>query len=225
MAKIGLGLIQGIRSLFGKNTSNDDPVNLDIIQFNGASQKWELVSGVVGNAVQTSSNVGAGDGLALPRVGNDLPFRSIIAGNGLVITIEVDGSLKIDAASKSFLANVFNTENIASENNQYVALVGIQNEDPVEINRAIVLPDSCILSRMTIGISSNAATASSVMALRINQVDGNQSITIPALTTGIFQDLSNTDLVVNQDIIAYRILKGVGGALQIQTGSIEVITA
>jgi len=84
---IGKNILQGKRRLFGKNESNDIPANMDIIQFNSTSQEWELISGVVGNAVQSSSNVGTGDGLALPRVLDDLPFKTLVDNLEIIITV------------------------------------------------------------------------------------------------------------------------------------------
>lgn len=75
--------------MFGKvlTPTPPNPANLDIIQFNATTQKWQLVSGVIGTAVQSSSNVGTGAGLALPRVLDDLPFKSILAGSGISIVV------------------------------------------------------------------------------------------------------------------------------------------
>ncbi len=75
--------------LFGKSLAGvpPSPANLDIIQFNSTSEKWELASGVVGNAVQSSSNVGSGAGLALPRVLDNLPFKTLVDGVEIVITV------------------------------------------------------------------------------------------------------------------------------------------
>ena len=87
MGKVGSNILQGVRSLFGRSTANDIPVNMDIIQFNSTTQQWELISGVVGNAVQSSSNVGLGDGLALPRVLDDLPFKTLVDNVEIVITV------------------------------------------------------------------------------------------------------------------------------------------
>jgi len=39
---------------------------------------------------ETSSNSGAGEGLALPKVGNNLPFKSIVAGNNVTISSQAD---------------------------------------------------------------------------------------------------------------------------------------
>ena len=43
-----------------------------------------LVQGA--SAVSTSSNTGGGEGVALPAVGSDLPFKSITSGGGCTIT-------------------------------------------------------------------------------------------------------------------------------------------
>jgi len=50
---------------------------MDIIQFNSTSGLWELVTAPSVTGVQSSSNVGGGAGLALTRVLDDLPFKSL----------------------------------------------------------------------------------------------------------------------------------------------------
>ena len=86
MGKIGAQVLQGIRNLFGKRESNQTPSNLDIIQFNSATQEWELVSAVVGQAVQSASNLGSGEGISKPRIGDDLPFRSLTTTSRISLT-------------------------------------------------------------------------------------------------------------------------------------------
>jgi hypothetical protein len=92
---IGKNILQGVRSLFGKSESNQSPNNLDIIQFNSATDEWELVSAVVGQAVQSSSNVGSGEGVAKPRIGDDLPFRSLTTTSKISLTGSAD-EIEID---------------------------------------------------------------------------------------------------------------------------------
>jgi len=97
--------ISPLFKLFGKRLANvpPSPSNLDIIQFNGATQEWELVNGVIGNAVQSSSNVGAGEGVALTRVGDDLPFRSLVQNAEILLSgsaTEIAFSVGIIAQSK-----------------------------------------------------------------------------------------------------------------------------
>jgi len=84
------GGLQGKRDLFGKTESNQTPVNLDIIQFNLANQQWELVSGVVGNAVQNGANVGTGEGVFKNRTADDLNFRTLVQNTEILLTGSVD---------------------------------------------------------------------------------------------------------------------------------------
>jgi len=81
--------ISPLFKLFGKKLAGvpPSPSNLDIIQFNSTSNEWELSQGIIGNAVQSSSNVGTGAGLALSRVLDDLPFKSLVDGVEIVITV------------------------------------------------------------------------------------------------------------------------------------------
>jgi len=51
-----------------------------------------------GGEVNTSSNSGTGEGLALTKVGSDLPFKSITAGTGITLTSSAD-ELQINSAS------------------------------------------------------------------------------------------------------------------------------
>ena len=47
---------------------------------------WSSIGGGASGKVNTSSNSGAGEGLALTKVGSDLPFKSITAGTGITLT-------------------------------------------------------------------------------------------------------------------------------------------
>jgi len=406
---IGKNILQGKNFLFGKSEANEIPVNNDIIQFNSTSNEWELISGVIGNAVQSSSNVGIGDGLALPRVLDDLPFKSlvdgveivitvsateltfsigaiaiskitglqvildtkiesgsnlgagrqvfkqvvgtdmefrtIVAGTGInvtadanEITIENTSTGEVNTASNvgtgvfvflqktlqdlefrsllanaeilitqnaldlafsigaiaqskitglvtalaskletlanvgtgaglifrdkigvtanlksllagtgisitnnaddieisataqdvppSFALNTMNTEIISAGTSTFFAIVGFASDDVDEIDRQVIFPNACIMHRMALEISVNAsASGASVLVLRINGVDGNLIITVPALTTGSFQDLSNSDSIANLDLVAYRFNKGADFSITVLATGIEIIKA
>jgi len=53
--------------------------------------------------------------------------------------------------------------------------------------------------------------AQSTFRFRVNGANGNQSLTIPASTTGEFSDLVNTDAVVDGDEFNYQMVSGAGG--------------
>ena len=75
--------------LFGKKLAGvpPSPINNDIIVFNVSNNEWELQQAIIGNAVQSSSNVGTGAGLALNRVLDDLPFKTLVDGIEIVIVV------------------------------------------------------------------------------------------------------------------------------------------
>ncbi len=81
--------ISPLFKLFGKRLAKvpPSPINNDIIVFNVSTNEWELKQSIIGSAVQSSSNVGIGDGLALPRVLDDLPFKTLVDGVEIVITV------------------------------------------------------------------------------------------------------------------------------------------
>ena len=60
------------------------------------------------------------------------------------------------------------------------------------------------LSGMSIYIITNSRSASCTLKLRKNGADGNQSITIGAGVTGIFEDTSNTDTLAANDEVCYE---------------------
>ncbi len=55
---------------------------------------------------------------------------------------------------------------------------------------------------------SNTVDGASTVRLRINGVNGNQSITVPASTSGSFEDLINTDNISTNDLINFSIVTG-----------------
>ena len=66
------------------------------------------LSAVVGNAVVTTSNTGGGDGLALPLVGTDAPFKSLVAGANILIT---SSATEITIATASTVGEANTTSN------------------------------------------------------------------------------------------------------------------
>ena len=68
------------------------------------------------------------------------------------------------------------------------------------------------LSKLFVRIFSNDVTASSTVISRINSVDGNLRISIPAGATGEFYDNANTDSIVNGDSYNLKFTAGTGGS-------------
>lgn len=69
-----------------------------------------------------------------------------------------------------------------------------------------------IASNLKCYISANTFTSASTLALRKNGANANQSVSITALTTGLFEDVSNTDTFLSDDDANYQWTGGGVGA-------------
>lgn len=185
---IGKNILEGVRNLFGKPTANENPVNLDVIQFNSTTGQWELISGVIGNAVQSSSNVGTGDGLALPRVLDDLPFKSILAGTGITITVT---PTTIEIENTGSMLNTFVLGYHSDKNwkisTRYGAMFTNKQDEATEADAQSVMGVAFTVRKITLFISNNSSPVASEITLKRNSVlIPATKITIPAMTTGLF---------------------------------------
>jgi len=79
--------LEAVFLLFGRKLAKVPPfpVNDDGIKFDFATNQWILAPFNGGGEANTSSNVGTGAGLALPKVGVDLPFKSLLGTAGEII--------------------------------------------------------------------------------------------------------------------------------------------
>ena len=172
---IGKNILIGKRLLFGKSENNDTPVNLDIIQFNSASQEWELVSGIIGNAVQTSSNVGTGEGVAKARVGDDLPFRSLTTTSKISLTGSAD-EIEIDIGTL-LISDVTGLQ------------TALDSKDPPflisDITGLQTALDSKIETLTNVGLGSEIAKAKVGQNVDIRKIKAGTGITVNQLTDEI----------------------------------------
>ena len=66
-------------------------------------------------------------------------------------------------------------------------------------------------SKLYVRVTANTVITDSTWRLRVNGANGNSSVSITALTTGEFQDNSNTDTISADDDVNYQIVIGAGG--------------
>jgi len=176
--------------LFGKKLAGvpPAPTNLDIIQFNSTSNQWELASGIVGSAVQSSSNVGTGAGLALPRVLDDLPFKSVLAGTGISIvvtptTIEIVNTQMVS----KFVLGYHSDKNWKENDLRFGAMFTNKQDEGTEADAQGVIGIAFTVKKITLFISNNSCNFDSEITLKRNSVAiPATKITIPPNTTGLF---------------------------------------
>jgi len=92
--------LEGVRDLFGKSLSNVTPANNDVPIFSSAINAWIVGAGGGGGEVNTASNIGTGEGLAVAKVVFDLPFKSLLGTAGEIILVggANEVTFSIDAA-------------------------------------------------------------------------------------------------------------------------------
>jgi len=179
------------------------PTNLDIIQFNSTTQEWELASGVVGSAVQSSSNVGLGAGLALPRVLDDLPFKSIIAGTGITIVvtptdITINGAVPF---TKSKFVMGYHSDKNWKDTFTYGAMFTNKSDEAVEAEAQGFFNFAYDVVEITLFISNNVDVSGGDITLKRNSVAiPATTISIPALTTGKFSISISESFAVADEI-------------------------
>lgn len=81
----------------------------------------------------------------------------------------------------------------------------------VEANRQTLYRTAGTLRSFYTKILTNDHTGASTMRVRKNGANGNQLLSIPASTTGEFEDLVNTDVVAAGDLMNIQLIIGAGG--------------
>jgi len=211
---IGKNILQGVRQLFGKSTKNEIPVNLDIIQFNSTTNQWELVTGVIGSAVQSASNVGTGDGVSLPRVLDDLPFKTFLAGSGIQINV-TPTTLEIESTQKSIFLIGYHTDKNWKQfpDVRYGAMFTNKQDQAVEADANSVMGVAFTVKKITLFLSMNSSIDASEITLKRNGVAiPATKITIPALTSGLFTVTGLSEVFSITDEIHEEHVIGILGA-------------
>lgn len=212
MGKIGSQVLQGIRNLFGKPEDNQTPANLDIIQFNSTSGKWELVSGVVGSAVQSSSNVGTGEGLALTRVLDDLPFKTLKAGTGIILTPSPTEILIAVSSSISKFVLGYHSDKNWKITTRYGAPFTNKSDEAIEAEAQYIVGFAFTVKSINLFLTNNVSLVSSTISLKRNSVViPATTITIPTLVTGSFVVSGLSEVFVGTDEIHEEHIIGAGG--------------
>jgi len=94
----------------------------------------------------------------------------------------------------------------------YLPLAGFLCSDLLEAAKKTRIRDSYTWARLYVRVTLNTRTADCPVISRINGINGNQTITIPALTTGVFEDNVNSDNIVNDDLVNWRLSVPSGGS-------------
>lgn len=143
--------------------------------------------------------------------GDKLDYRIITGGTGTSITIKnIISSYAATTNSYQRLTvttSAFSTASVSRF--QYIA--GRSDVNATETNRDYLIKTAGTLKHLMSYISTNArASSATTIDIRINAASGTQTFSVPASTTGFFEDSTNTDAVAVDDLINYRVTTGAG---------------
>ncbi len=189
--------------LFGRKLAKVPPFPVadNFIKFNFVTNQWELAVAGTLPAVQSSSNVGSGAGLALPRVADDLPFKSLVAGTGIVITPSPTEILIATMGGLDTFVMGYHSDKNWKITTRFGAMFTSKSDEAVEAEAQGFFNFSYTVREITLFVSNNIGLFSSEITLKRNSVAiPATKITIPALTTGKFS-LSVTEVFAISDEI------------------------
>jgi len=81
-----------------------------------------------------------------------------------------------------------------------------------------------VWQNLQVNVSANTRIDINTLKSRVNTANGNQAVSVPATTTGIFEDLSDTDILAAGALIDYQLATGTDNAHSItwQSASSEL---
>lgn len=169
------------------------------------SQSVSIGAGSTGEFEDTSNSdsISAGDQSCF----------QFVNGTGGTVFFHTIGMMIYVADSNAFTkyGNGVNQNETAASSTYYNTCIGNRSAShTLESSTQVEIQKSITAKNMTCYIDTNGRSTSTTLTFRKNGADGNQSLSIPASTTGEFEDTSNTDSLIAGDDINYKIVTGTG---------------
>ena len=107
---------------------------------------------------------------------------------------------------------------LATGQTLYFVLAGANDENATETNTLVESNLAFTSSKLQCTINNNTISDNSTLRLRINEGNGSQVVSITGSTDGVFQDISNTDVIIETDTLDYQLITGATGTtLDVET--------
>lgn len=204
--------LEAVFLLFGRKLAKVPPfpANNDGIKFNFATLQWELSPFGGAGEANTSSNVGAGLGWALPKVGVDLPFKSFIALAPLTIVSNPTNITISTTQKNTFILGAFSDDSLPTGN----SFIGVFSDDETtgESDTQGFLAFAYTVVRYTLRINGNSRNMTTTFSFRDGGVSvPNTSIAVLAGVTGSFDSGVISESILANALTNFAHLSG-GGA-------------
>lgn len=111
-------------------------------------------------------------------------------------------------------------EAVANPGTGFAPPCGSMATNTIESLAELLVRGNYTASELFCNIPANTFTSASTITVRINAVNGNGSVSIPATTTGTFEDLINTDSISDGDTLLQEVVNaGMHGEQWTQTSA------
>lgn len=121
-----------------------------------------------------------------------------------------------------------NGEIVAAAATRFFPIAGDLEDHAAEADTQNRARSAYTLSDLLVRVINNSVTAASTVRSRVNGANGNQSVSIGASATGVFEDITNTDTIASGDLINSQLVVGSTGTeieLSIVSYTLEDATA
>lgn len=153
----------------------------------------------VGDDINLATTTSTGGGTLSAR-GMSVQFTSMVAAQNNIYTARAVGTARAASGTPNFIPII----------GLFSVLSTVETEVQMDHNF------KGIASKFKIYLSANTYTVAGTANVRKNTADGNQTVSLTALTSGLFEDGSNTDSFVAGDDFAYQIVGGTTASATIQ---------
>jgi hypothetical protein len=128
---------------------------------------------------------------------------SITTGAGTNIITDVIGGV-FDATTNTSTILFNNSFSSPFSGTQYTSIIG-PNNTATETNAQVRMPTAGTFKNLYLKMFLNNSNAIETVKSRINGINGNLVVSVPAATTGAYEDTSNTDTITENDLVAWAI--------------------
>lgn len=207
--------LEAVFLLFGRKLAKVPPfpANNDGIKFNFATLQWELSPFGGAGEANTSSNVGAGLGWALAKVGVDLPFKTFIALAPLSIVSNPTDITISFAGKNTFILGSFDDGTVGSGTTEFLGIF-TTDSDSSEADTQGFLAFTFTVVRYTLRVNANSKNQSTTFSARDDSVDiPNTSIVVAGGVTGSFDSGVISETVLANSLTNFKVVAGGGSGL------------
>ena len=110
-------------------------------------------------------------------------------------------------------ADAFSEGGGSATRNFHIGSGAAISSSATEANRQTKFKTAGTLSRLWVNILTNDHTASSTLRVRKAAANGNLVCTVPSSSTGVFEDVTNSDSVAVDDLMNLQFVIGTGGTV------------